>query len=222
MIKKINIAITEDHDLMRQGMIALLKEEEGINILFDVGNGRLLLDKLKITQPDIILLDIAMPEMDGKEAIEIICKLYPKIKVIIISTHYNDTHIAEMIMKGARGFLPKACDIEKVVDAIYSVYDTGFYFDNKVSKSLVHKLQSTHNINSIISDNSLSEREVAILKLICQEKSNQEISDLVFLSKRTVEWHKNNILAKTKSKNIVGLVKYAIRHKIIPDTEDLY
>ena len=222
MIKKINIAIAEDHDLMRQGMIALLKEEEGINILFDVGNGRLLLDKLNVSQPDIILLDIAMPEMDGKEAMEIICKLYPKIKVIIISTHYNDTHISEMIMKGASGFLPKACDIEKVVDAIYSVYDTGFYFDNKVSKSLVQKLQSTHNINSFISDNSLSEREVSILKLICQEKSNQEISDLVFLSKRTVEWHKNNILAKTKSKNIVGLVKYAIRHKIIPDTEDLY
>lgn len=218
MIKKINIAIAEDHQLLRQGMIALLKEEEGLNILFDVANGQELLDKLKEHKPDIILLDIAMPVMDGKEALEKIRVEYPEIHVIIISSYYADKYITEFIARGAKGFLPKNCDIEIVVDAIYSVYDKGYYFDTTVSRSIVDKLMESEGIKIYPSD-SLSDKEKEILRWICLEKTNQEISQAVFLSKRTVEWHKKNILEKTNSKTTIGLVRYAIKHKILRDSD---
>lgn len=217
MIKKINLALAEDHQLVRQGMISLLKEEDGLNILFDVGNGKELLDMLKTVRPDIILLDLSMPVMNGKDALEQIRQKYPKIHVIIITSHYNERYISEFIIRGAKGFLPKNCDIEKVVDAIYSVYDEGYYFDTMVSKSIVEKLQ-LENYAIYPSENSLSIKEKEILKLICQEKSNQEISELVFLSKRTVEWHKNNLLEKTGSKTVIGLVKYAMKHGLLIDS----
>jgi len=219
MIKKINIALAEDHQLVRQGMIALLKEEEGLNILFDVSNGKELMDMLKHTRPDIILLDIAMPVMDGKDALEKIRYKYPKIHVIIITSHYNERYISEFITRGAKGFLPKNCDIEKVVDAIYSVFDQGYYFDTMVSRSIVEKLQ-LENFKVFPSENTLSIKEKEILRLICMEKSNKEISENVFLSKRTVEWHKKNILEKTKSKSVIGLVKYAMKYDILLDTDN--
>lgn len=220
MIKKIKIAIAEDHQLVRQGMIALLKEEEGLDILFDVGDGEALLDKLKTHKPDIVLMDIAMPVMDGNEALDRIREKYPKINVIIVTSHYTAKHITEFITKGAKGFLPKNCDIEKVVDAIYAVYDEGYYFDSMVSKTLVLKLINSSGAKIYPSDTVLSENERRILRLICLEKTNQEISDLVSLSKRTVEWHKNNILLKTNSKTIIGLVKYAIKNDIISEQDD--
>lgn len=219
MVKKINVAITEDHQLVRQGMVALLKEEEGLNVLFDVGNGKELLDKLESGLPDIVLLDIAMPVMDGKEALEIIRKRYPKLKVIIITSHYSNKHITEFITKGARGFLPKNCDIEKVVDAIFSVYDEGYYFDSKVSGAIVEKLARSEKTDLPIMDTGISSLERKIIRLICLEKTNNEISEALFLSKRTVEWHKTNVLIKTNSKSIIGLAKYAVENGIIDETD---
>jgi DNA-binding NarL/FixJ family response regulator len=220
MIKKIKLALAEDHQLVRQGMIALLKEEEGLNILFDVSNGKELMDKLKNSKPDIILMDIAMPIMNGREALEKITQKYPKINVIIITSHYSDKYIAEFITRGAKGFLPKHCDIEKVVDAIYSVHAQGYYFDPTVSRSIVEKLVMSENARIFPSDTLLSEKEIEILRLVCMEKTNQEISDVVFLSKRTVEWHKNNILEKTNSKSVISLVRYAIKNGILDAIND--
>lgn len=219
MIKKINIAIAEDHQLLRQGMISLLKEEEGLNILFDVGDGETLLECLKTYQPDVILLDIAMPLMDGKEALEKIRQKYPDINVIIVSTYYIDKFITEFIARGAKGFLPKNCDIEKVVDAIYTVHDKGYYFDTTVSRSIVDKLMESEGIAIYPSNDSLSQKEKEILRLICLEKTNQEISEILFLSKRTVEWHKKNIVEKTNSKSAIGLMRYAIKNKILRDSD---
>lgn len=221
MIKQIKLGIAEDHLLVRQGMIALLKEEKGIELLFAAGNGLELLERLKDHTPDIILLDIAMPLMDGKEAIERIRKKYPKINVIIITSHYNEKYITEFLARGARGFLAKNSDIEVVVDAIYSVYDHGYYFDSTVSKAMVEKILETQGGHFQISDHLLSHREVEVLKLVVNGKSNQEISDTLFLSKRTIEWHKKNILLKTNSKNTIGLVKYALKHGIIHSSIDL-
>jgi DNA-binding NarL/FixJ family response regulator len=221
MMKKIKLAIAEDHLLVRQGMIALLKEEEGIELLFAASNGAELLDKLQIHSPDIVLLDIAMPVMDGKEAIERISQQYPAIKVIIITSHYNDKYVTEFLARGAKGFLAKNSDIEVVVEAIYSVYEQGYYFDALVSKSMVEKLISANNGQFPDAMPLLSSREIEVLKLVVQEKNNQEISAALFLSKRTIEWHKKNILVKTNSKNTIGLVKYALKNGIIRSSNDL-
>ncbi len=221
MIKKIKLAIAEDHLLVRQGLIALLKEEEGIDLLFAAGNGLELLDKLKLHKPDIILLDIAMPLMDGKEAIERISQVYPLIKVIIITSHYTEKYVTEFLARGAKGFLAKNSDIEVVVEAIYSVYEQGYYFDALVSKSMVEKILLANNQPFSNAAPLLSRREIEITKLVVQEKSNQEISSVLFLSKRTVEWHKKNILVKTNSKNTIGLLKYALKNGIIDSQMDL-
>jgi DNA-binding NarL/FixJ family response regulator len=216
MKRPIHIGMAEDHLLFRQGVIALLKEYEEINILFDVGNGKELLDILKTSKPDIVLLDIEMPVMNGKEALAKIQEKYPNVKVIMISMHYDDAYITEYIINGAVGFLPKNCDIEKIVDAIYAVYEQGYYFDSKISKSLVVKLMKADKVNPTITELMLSEREIEVLKLTCLEKTNQEMSEELFISKRTVEGHRKSILKKTNAKNVVGLVMYAIKHKIIP------
>ena len=216
MKRPIHIGMAEDHLLFRQGVIALLKEYEEINILFDVGNGKELLDILKTSKPDIVLLDIEMPVMNGKEALAKIQEKYPNVKVIMISMHYDDAYITEYIINGAVGFLPKNCDIEKIVDAIYAVYEQGYYFDSKISKSLVVKLMKANKVNPTITEFILSEREIEVLKLTCLEKTNQEMSEELFISKRTVEGHRKSILKKTNAKNVVGLVMYAIKHKIIP------
>ncbi|MCZ8284655.1 MAG: response regulator transcription factor, partial [Bacteroidia bacterium] len=131
MKPKISIAIAEDHVLFRQGMVSLLTEEEDISIAFEAGNGQELLDSLKHTIPHVILLDISMPVMEGKEALTKIRELYPEVKVIMLSMYYESSYIAEYLAKGARAFLPKNCDIEKVIDAIRTVHQKGFYFDDE-------------------------------------------------------------------------------------------
>jgi DNA-binding NarL/FixJ family response regulator len=215
MKRPINIGMAEDHLLFRQGVISLLKEHEEINILFDVGNGKELLDILKTSKPDVLLLDIEMPIMNGKEALAKIQEKHPNVKVVMISMHYDDAYITEYITNGAVGFLPKNCDIEKIVDAINAVYEQGYYFDSKISKSLVEKLMKAEKINPKITEITLTEREIEVLKLTCLEKTNHEMSELLFISKRTVEGHRTSILKKTNAKNVVGLVMYAIKHKII-------
>jgi len=216
-MKKINIGIVEDHQLVRQGMISLLKQEEGLNIAFDVSNGQELLDKIKDTKVQVILLDIAMPVMDGKEVLKKIKVSHPEIETIVVSAHFSDIYVSEMLALGAKGFLPKNCDIEKVIDAIFAVADHQYYFDNAINQTLVQNLVGGKPSNINGHEAPLSDIESEILKLICLEKTNQEISEIVFRSKRTVEWHKNNMILKTGSKNIVGLVKYAIKNKIVPE-----
>jgi len=207
--------LAEDHLLFRQGLTTLLKEYEEINVLFDASNGIELLDELKKSKPDVILLDIEMPIMNGKEALLKIKEKYPAIKVIMISSYYDDAYITEYLLLGAVGFLPKHCDIEKVIDAIFAVYEQGFYFDNNISKSLLAKLMKSKAVNPTLPNQILSNREIEILKLTCLEKTSKEISEELFISQRTVEWHRKQIMIKTKAKNVVGLVMYAIKNKII-------
>ncbi len=210
----INIGIAEDHVLFRQGMVMLLEEEQ-FKVLFEVGNGQELLDKLETTKPDIILLDINMPVMAGKETLIKIRHDYPDIKVIILSMYYESSYIAEYLAKGARAFLPKNCDIEKVIEVIYTVHEKGYYFDESISTSLMDKLTDLEKLNDINADLKLTDRETEVLNLICLEKSNKEIADQLHISIRTVEGHRKSIMTKTDTKNALSLVLFALRNKII-------
>ena len=212
MRKKIKIAIAEDHDLVRQGMVALLKREKGLRLVFDVGNGKELLDQLKITNVDVVLLDLNMPIIGGLEALRVITAKYPEVKVIIISMHYEDGFISESIGLGARGFLPKNVDFERVVDAVFSVYEKGFFIDDKVTKTLLYNMGTKANLKLKSSVCILTERENDVLHEICLGKSNLEIANFLGISVRTVETHKRNLLIKTKRTNGIGLLVYAISH----------
>ena len=216
MKKRIHLGIADDHLVLRQGLISLLKEYEHLNIVLSVNNGKELMEELKKTKPDIILLDIEMQLMNGREALEKIKIEYPQIKVIIISQYFTNAFIIEFIKIGARGFLPKNCDIEKIVDAIQLVHENGEYYDNKVSSAMAAVLKKTPNtINELISTTKFTIREFEIFKLICQKKSNSEIADNLHLSIRTIEAHRLNIYKKSNTSNIFELIEYAILNNLL-------
>jgi len=214
MGRKIRIAIAEDHQLMRQGMVALLNEESDMVVTFDVGDGAQLLERLEKEQVDIILLDLDMPIVSGQQALKVIVKKYPNTHAIIVSMFYSDEFISECITIGARGFLPKNSDIENVIDAIQAVHEQGYYFDDKISKALLLELISEKKMEPIFTSEMLSEKETEVLRLICDGMTNKEISVELNKSVRTIEGYRSSIFEKTNSKNTAGLVIYAIKNKL--------
>ncbi len=210
-MKAITIAIAEDHVLIRQALSTMLEKEQEIKVLFDVGNGKELLERLENERPQILILDIEMPVMDGEQVFEVIKLKYPSIKVIILSMHYNEAYVSKFVMAGVVGFLPKNCDFDKLLSTIYSVHEHGYYVD----ASLNTLSYNSYKIPLPNGSKKLSERQISIIRLLYHEKNVEEISKLLFLSKRTVEWHKNQIFEKTETKSVVGLLKYAISKGII-------
>ncbi|SFD26696.1 two component transcriptional regulator, LuxR family [Chitinophaga sp. CF118] len=216
-MNKITIGIVDDHTLFRQSLIALLQQESSLEILADAANGALFLEKIKDPKllPEIALIDIDMPEMNGIVLNEQLQANYPQVKVIILSVHAQERLISTMIGAGAAAYLLKNCDKEEFTNAIHSVHKSGFY----MSKDVFNALQNTkknskpiRNINAIPVE--LTNRETEILKLICGELSNTAIAEKLFLSIRTVEGHRNNLLLKTGCSNTAGLVLFAVKHGI--------
>lgn len=214
MAKPINLAIVDDHSVFRHGLIALLKEFDNLNIVFDVSNGKELLAELKHKKTDVILLDIEMPMMDGKEALDKIKLKYPKIKVIMMSSHFNDNYIVEFIKSGACAFLPKNCDVEIILTAVNSVYEFGYYYDDKVSNAMASMLKNPSNTEDLIPDIIFTSREIEILKLIFNKKSNYEIADTLNVSVRTIEGHRYRISKKTKTNNPVELMDFIYQNNL--------
>lgn len=212
MKNTIRVAIAEDHDLMRQGLVSLLDGEENISVVFDAENGAVLFDELKKRKVDVILLDLEMPIVSGQQALKILSERYPQIAVIVVSMHYTDAYISESIAAGAKGFLPKNCDIDKVVDAIFAVKEQGYYFDDKISRALLNSIMSSSAETSTVNAVPLTSRELQIVELICAGKTNKEIADLLCLSVRTVEVHRNSICKKTQTRNVADLVIYAVKN----------
>lgn len=215
MKKPIHIAIADDHVVLRQGLISLLAEYEEINVLFDVSNGKELMDALKTSKPEIILLDIEMPVMNGKEALEKIQIKYPKIKVIIISQYFDDAHILKFIKNGACAFLPKNCNIDKILDAINYVHEHGYYYDNKVSAAMATMLKKIPIDDKIVADTEFTKQEINVIKLVCIKKTNAEIADELNVSIRTIESHRYNISKKTNTTNTIDLIEHAVKNGIL-------
>lgn len=212
MKKQIRIAVAEDHYLFREGLIALLNDEEDIHLEFDVSNGEELLAQLKTSKVDIVLIDLNMPVLNGQQTLKLLKEYYPNVRPIVLSMYNTHDYISDAIQLGARGFLPKNTNVDQVVDAIYAVYEQGYYFDDEISKSQIFKLVHEVGINPTFKSEALSRREVDVLELICEEKTNNEIADLLCISVRTVEVHRQNLLRKINAKNVAGLVIYAIKN----------
>lgn len=215
MSEKISIAVVDDQFLFRQGLISLLKEFDNLEVIMEASNGKELLEKMKVKLPDIVLLDLEMPVMDGIETTVEIKRKYPFIKIIILTMHTDDEFIIQLVEKGASGFLPKDKDIEVVVDAINSVVENGYYFDEHISKAVVKGLVKAKKTNLSFTVQYLSEKEIAVIKLICKEYTNREISEKLGLSNRTVDAHRQTILLKTGAKNTAGIVMYAVKHNLL-------
>jgi DNA-binding NarL/FixJ family response regulator len=210
-LEKIKIAIAEDHKIVREGYAALLEQEESIDLVFTAEDGQMTLDFLKSKKIDILLLDINMPNLNGTETFDILKKEFPDVKVIMLSMYNDNLFISEFYTKGARAYLDKNCSFQTMLDAIFSVHNQGYYFDEKISKVLLHQIIHAQQINPIFSEDSLTKKEMEVLLLICQEKSNSEIAEILFKSIRTIEGYKARIATKTNSRNSVGMVIYAIK-----------
>ncbi|PZR20365.1 MAG: DNA-binding response regulator [Flavobacterium psychrophilum] len=213
----INIAIADDDALIVGLLQGYLKTIEGFSVNIVAHSGEELLEKLMATDilPDIVLLDLKMAGMDGIEAMNSIKENYKEIKVIIISSHYQKFFMGFMIKTGVSAFLPKGISPFELVEIIKTVYNQGYYFKDDQLDVLREQIQSKVPKPALQDEEILSEREIEVLKLICQQKTAKEIGELLYITQRTTEGHKNNLFAKTGAKNIAGLVIYAIQQGII-------
>ncbi|MCF8297335.1 MAG: response regulator transcription factor [Saprospiraceae bacterium] len=210
-MKKIKIFLVDDHTLFREGLKFLLSNFELVSEIYEAKNGKELIENLLIVEPDIILMDIEMPEMNGIEATIETLKIYPDSKIIALSMYANENFYTEMIDAGAKGFLLKNSKFEDVQKAIVDVYEGKNYFSPEILDAIIKNLNKKKDKKKNI---DLTEREIEILYNICKGLSNQEIADYLYISKRTVDKHRENILLKTQSKNTAGLVIYAIKNQI--------
>lgn len=212
----INLAIADDHKIFRQGLKATLEEDPVLHLIIEAGNGKELINQLEDKKPDVVLMDIKMPEMDGLQATAYIQQHFNEVKVLALSMHNEDKYILDMMKAGASGYLLKNAEPQEIIEAIYTVHKKGFYFNEHLSVTLVKQLINQKPGELQKKDQSdLNERETDVLKLICQECTNVEIADKLFLSVRTVEGYRTRLFEKIGSKNIVGLVIYAAKNGII-------
>jgi DNA-binding NarL/FixJ family response regulator len=222
----INVGVVDDHLLFRSGMVSLLGDFDEVKVVLEASNGRDLLDQLdaiahrskqgKNNLPDVLLLDLQMPEMNGIQTTLFLQEEYPEIKIIILTMHNEDEFIFDLLNKGANGFLAKDKTVETVMDAITSVMKDGMYVNEQILKAIVRGSQRKNNVSELPPKApDLTEREIEIIQLICEQKTNKEIADFFQLSTRTVENHRVAILAKTGVKNMAGLVLYAIKYNLI-------
>lgn len=212
----IHVAIAEDQRLFRECLVSLLNGYERIHVNVEAANGKELLELLHAAKPApmVVLLDLTMPEMNGLETTRHLKKLFPDLKIIILSVHSEERHIVHMVGEGVNGYLVKNSELSEVVQAVQAVYEKGFYFNESVLRAIhsgmAQKHEKSYNPNS-----PLTAREREILELICQEHTTQEIADKLYLSVRTVDGHRNNLLEKTGARNTAGLVIYALRHDLV-------
>ena len=207
----IRLAIADDQPLFRRAFVLLLRDMPDVQVMFDSANGEELLTGLKGNEVDIVLLDLEMPVMDGVEALRRTREEHPQVKVIVLSTHDDERSIIRMMELGANGYVLKTAEPDELENAIRSVKDSGYFFNDIVSREMLQGLVKKAKVRPVFNEvDPLTERELEVLRAICQEMTTTEIAGKLFLSPRTVEFHRNNILLKTGARNVAGLVVYAL------------
>ncbi|PWU02772.1 MAG: DNA-binding response regulator [Bacteroidetes bacterium] len=212
----IRVIIADDHILFRAGVKTALSMKRDIRMVGEADNGMQLLNLLKHVQPDVILLDIQMPIMDGITTLPEIKKLYPEVRVIMLTMHNDHSMISKLMELGANAYLTKNSDSEVIYEAIKTVFEQEFFFNALTNKALIDGLRTKRQAdNAHPAEVKLTEKEIHILKLMCEEKSTKEIADMVDLSPRTVEAIRDKLKSKTGAKSMAGLVMYAVKAGIL-------
>ena len=207
----IQLALADDQLLFRKGMTMLLRDMAGVRVVLECANGEELLAGLKQTPVDIVLLDLEMPVLDGVQTMARIRADHPEVRVIMLSMHAEESTIVRMMELGANAYVLKTAEPEEIEGAIRSVAGNGYYFSDLVSRLMLHGLVSKKKVLPRFQEHEpLTERELEVLQLICQEHTTTEIAGKLFLSPRTVEGYRNNMMQKIGAKNLAGLVVYAI------------
>jgi len=203
----IKIAIIDDHDLFREGIKLVLTQIAEFDVIYDNSNGILFLEFLKHTIPDVVLMDINMPIIDGIETTKNAIKINPNLKVIALTMFSDTTNYTQMISAGVKGFVLKKSNKFELQQAISVVFEGGNYFSQEIIKRLAFQSLSSSQGNDY-----LTNREIDVIQFICKGLSTQEISDKLFISIKTIETHRTNIFRKADVKNIAGLLVWAIKN----------
>lgn len=216
MKKKITVGVAEDQRIYRDGLVSMLNQTDNCKVIIEAENGVELLLKMKGNAPNVVLLDYRMPEMNGIDVTKKIREKYDNIKILLLSYFDNQEFVVRAVECGANGYLSKDDQPEEILQAIESVVETGYYMNDRTSKCLIGELvRQGKVVPSFDGAVEFSRVELQIIKYICQEKSASEIGLLLYRSKRTIDGYRAGIMKKIGAKNVVGIVMYAAKHKLV-------
>lgn len=215
MSNTIKIILVDDHKMFREGIKFLLSKIGKYEVIAEANDGAELFHILDDQVPDIILLDISLPGLSGMEIAEILSKIHPEIKILVLSMYSDEEYYQTMVKFGVKGFLLKESGSTELEDALECVVNGESYFSQELLKRIINSIHNKPDTDKIRKEIDLTERENVILKLICKGQSNQEIAKQLFISLRTVEIHKTHLFEKTNSKNAINLILFALKNKLI-------
>ena len=213
MKDKFKIFIVDDHEIFRNGLKMVLNKLKYLDVVGEASNGKDFINALEHCKPDIVLLDIEMPVMNGIEAAQKALELMPELNIIVLTMFNEDEYIQNMFDIGVKGFLMKNINKETLDKAIQTIINGGNYYSEELFKFFTKQIGKEKKVESLQID--FTRREKEILQLICEGLSNKEIADVLFVSERTVVGHKTNLLAKTDCKNSMSLMSFAIKNKLV-------
>lgn len=212
----IKLALADDHRIFREGIKMALGGKPHLKIIWEADDGKDLMHKMAIKMPDVLLMDIRMPELDGISAIQLIRKENEDIKIIVLTMYDDQQMISKMMESGANAYLTKTTDPDEIYEAILTCVNDDFYFNDLVNQAVLLRLQHKKTVRQHYPKQiQFSEKELQILKFLGEDKTTEEISKLVFLSPRTIESIRQSMKAKVGVKTIAGLIVYGMRNKLI-------
>ena len=212
--KKIQVAVADDHVLLRRALSRLIGSFDGYTVLFEADNGKEV--KIRLSQhviPDVLLLDVNMPEVDGFETAKWVYERFPQIKILALSMYSDEATVIKMLRNGAKGFVLKNADPEKLKEALDSIVEKDFYLSDFVSGKILSGLHK--NVDVEKETISLNNKEKEFLKWVCSDLTYKEIAEKMFVSYRTADDYRNTLFEKLNVKSRVGLVMYAIKHNLV-------
>ena len=212
-MKPITIGIADDYKIFRDGLKLCFNTDPNLDVILEADNGEELMEALKTQQPDIIIMDLNMPLLDGMEATKLIRKKYEQIKILVVTMYDNDKFIIHLMENGAHGYLLKNAEPKEIIKAIYAVSENGYYFNDLVNKALLKKLVMKNDLKPSFNHNiELTDKEQQVLKMICEEKTAAEIGKETLLSLRSVEGIRTRLIEKVGVRNTAGLVMFAVKN----------
>lgn len=212
----IKVAIADDHKIFRKGVILSLRPYTNIKFVLEAENGDELLEGLPAAEPDVILMDLRMPQKDGIETTKIVSKQYPNIYIVVLSMYEDERFVYHLMENGANGYLLKNAEPQEIRKAIMDVYEKGYYLNNFVNRILLKRAHARQKVvPSLNSEITLNDKERDVLKYICMEFTAQEIAQKMEISPRTVEAIKDRLMERFGSKNTAGLVFFAVKNNLV-------
>jgi len=212
-VSDIRVLIVDDHAILRDGIRSLLERQDGITVVAEASNGREALARVEESAPDIVLMDVAMPVMDGLEATRRLKETHPEAKVLILTQHDSQEYVTPLLQAGAAGYVLKRSGGREVVAAIRQVYEEGAFLEPGVARHLLRDYAKSDDEKATVP--SLTEREQQVLKLVVEGKSNKEIARTLVISPKTVSVHRSNIMSKLGVHNSIELVRFVIEHNLL-------